>query len=287
MNFFQEPLTATMDDIVLLHNWVLFYLSFILGCVVYIYVNILYYFFLIKEREDNELSFSFREILTLSNVRQLKHAATAETAWTIVPFMIVFWIMIPSLVLLIVTETEDDPSMTIKVVGHQWYWTYEAAPRELDSDLVFPISKITDMLDDYAYNNLPKDLPPGTIDLLKSMRPAKPEIYLPVTIAIKYIPIDSYIKPDQELDYGEFRLLEVNNALILPVDTDIRALVTATDVLHSWAVPAFGIKVDAVPGRLNQALFNLDYQGVFYGQCSELCGTGHGFMPIKVVVVGI
>jgi cytochrome c oxidase subunit 2 len=93
---------------------------------------------------------------------------------------------------------------------------------------------------------------------------------------------DSYMLSEEDLPFGGFRLLEVDNRLKLPIRTIIRLLITSTDVLHSWAVPSFGIKVDACPGRLNQASVYVDRLGVFFGQCSEICGINHGFMPITV-----
>jgi heme/copper-type cytochrome/quinol oxidase subunit 2 len=88
--------------------------------------------------------------------------------------------------------------------------------------------------------------------------------------------------PEDDLELGQLRLLEVDNRVVLPVNTHIRIIITAADVLHSWAVPALGIKCDAVPGRLNQTSLFLKREGVFYGQCSEICGANHGFMPIVV-----
>lgn len=93
------------------------------------------------------------------------------------------------------------------------------------------------------------------------------------------------MKKDEELAQGEPRLLATDNAIVLPVDTDIQILTTASDVIHSWAVPAFGIKIDAVPGRTNETWVRIDKEGTFYGQCSEICGNGHGFMPIQVKAV--
>ena len=124
-----------------------------------------------------------------------------------------------------------DPSVTIKIIGNQWYWAYEYSDYNInDEDILF----------------------------------------------------DSYMIPDDELEKGQFRLLEVDNPVVLPVNTHIRAIITAADVLHSWAVPSLGIKVDAVPGRLNQGSIFLKRLGTFYGQCSEICGVNHGFMPIAV-----
>jgi cytochrome c oxidase subunit 2 len=99
------------------------------------------------------------------------------------------------------------------------------------------------------------------------------------------IQYDSYMIQEDELEIGGFRLLEVDNCVVLPVKVPVRLLVTSSDVIHSWAVPAFGVKVDGIPGRLNQFSLYLMRTGVFFGQCSELCGVNHGFMPIKVEVV--
>lgn len=96
---------------------------------------------------------------------------------------------------------------------------------------------------------------------------------------------DSYMKKDEDLKPGDHRLLAVDNRLVVPVDTNIRVLLTGADVIHAFAVPAFGIKRDAMPGRLNETWFNATRTGTFYGQCSELCGVGHGYMPIAVDVV--
>ena len=120
--------------------------------------------------------------------------------------------------------------MTIKTIGHQWYWSYE-----------------------YPDN--------GKFDF------------------------DALMIPDEEIKPGQIRLLETDNSVVLPVDTTVRIIVTADDVLHSWAVPAFGIKIDAVPGRLNETWVRIDREGTYYGQCSELCGLDHGFMPIRVEAV--
>lgn len=96
------------------------------------------------------------------------------------------------------------------------------------------------------------------------------------------VAFDSYMVPESDLEIGQLRLLEVDNRLVLPVNTHLRVIVTATDVLHDWAVPALGIKVDACPGRLNQVSTLIQRTGVYYGQCSELCGAYHAFMPIVI-----
>jgi len=130
-----------------------------------------------------------------------------------------------------------DPAITVKAIGHQWYWTYEYS--------------------DYAASD-------G-----------------------ESIVFDSYMIPEEDLEPGGLRLLEVDNRVMLPVNTHIRLIVSGADVIHSWTVPSFGIKVDALPGRLNQLSLFVKREGVFYGQCSEICGVNHGFMPIVVEVVSM
>ncbi|MFC7334296.1 cytochrome c oxidase subunit II [Rhodocista pekingensis] len=99
------------------------------------------------------------------------------------------------------------------------------------------------------------------------------------------IAFDSFMLSEDEVPDPKLRLLEVDNRLVVPVGANVRVLVTASDVIHSWAIPSLGIKKDAVPGRLNETWFRADAEGVFYGQCSEICGTNHGFMPIAVEAV--
>lgn len=99
------------------------------------------------------------------------------------------------------------------------------------------------------------------------------------------VAFSSYMVPDNEIKPGQLRLLEVDNRIVLPVDTNVRIQVTAGDVLHSFAIPALGVKTDAVPGRLNETWTRITHEGVFYGQCSELCGVNHGYMPIAIEAV--
>jgi cytochrome c oxidase subunit 2 len=99
------------------------------------------------------------------------------------------------------------------------------------------------------------------------------------------VKFDSYMVPEDELQLGTLRLLEVDNRVVLPLNTHTRVLVTAADVLHSWAIPSLGVKLDACPGRLNQTSLFIVRKGVFFGQCSEICGSGHGNMPISVEAV--
>lgn len=167
--------------------------------------------------------------ITLNKItnRFLLENQLIELIWTIIPGIILIFIALPSLRILYLLDEAISPSLTIKTIGHQWYWSYEY------SDFI-------------------------------------------------NIEFDSYIIPTNEISLNSFRLLEVNNRLIIPFNTQTRILVTAADVLHSWAVPALGIKVDANPGRINQTRFLLKYPGLFFGQCSEICGSVHSFIPIVI-----
>nr|QGZ10011.1 cytochrome c oxidase subunit 2 [Eisenia nordenskioldi nordenskioldi] len=162
--------------------------------------------------------------------RYILEAQTIETVWTILPALILLVLALPSLRILYITDEISQPSLTVKTIGHQWYWSYE----------------YTDFMN---------------------------------------IDMDSYMLPTSDLLPGDYRLLEVDNRMVIPMQLEIRMLITAADVIHSWTVPALGVKVDAVPGRLNQIGFTTSQPGVFYGQCSEICGANHSFMPIAVEAI--
>nr|AYE40188.1 cytochrome c oxidase subunit 2 [Daphnia magna]AYE40201.1 cytochrome c oxidase subunit 2 [Daphnia magna]AYE40214.1 cytochrome c oxidase subunit 2 [Daphnia magna]AYE40227.1 cytochrome c oxidase subunit 2 [Daphnia magna]AYE40305.1 cytochrome c oxidase subunit 2 [Daphnia magna] len=162
--------------------------------------------------------------------RYLLDGQMIEIIWTVLPAVILIILALPSLRLLYLIDETTEPSLTLKTVGHQWYWSYEYSD----------------------FND---------------------------------IEFDSYMTPTNNLQPQEFRLLEVDNRVILPYLTQIRLLVTAADVIHSWTIPSLGIKADAVPGRLNQLNVFFNRPGVFYGQCSEICGANHSFMPISVEAI--
>lgn len=162
--------------------------------------------------------------------RYLLDGQIIEIIWTVLPAVILIILALPSLRLLYLIDETTEPRITLKSIGHQWYWSYE-------------------------YSDF------------------------------RNIEFDSYITPLTSLGESEFRLLEVDNRVVLPYLTQIRLLVTAADVIHSWTIPRLGIKADAVPGRLNQLNILFNRPGVFYGQCSEICGANHSFMPISVEAV--
>lgn len=159
--------------------------------------------------------------------RYLLSGQIIEIIWTILPAIVLVFIALPSLRLLYLMDEINNPIITLKTIGNQWYWSYEYS------------------------------------DFLN-------------------IEFDSYIIPTNDLNIEGFRLLDVDNRIVLPFNAQIRIIVTAADVLHSWTVPALGVKVDATPGRLNQTNFFIARPGLFYGQCSEICGTNHRFMPITI-----
>jgi cytochrome c oxidase subunit 2 len=167
------------------------------------------------------------------------HASLLEFVWTIVPAIVLVAIAIPSFELLYSLEEIIEPKIVVKIIGHQWYWSYEFT----------------------QYNRFNED---GSLF---------------------YNAYDSYMINTDDLTLGFFRLLETDRRLVLPVKTHIRLLITSADVLHCWAVPSFGVKMDACPGRLSQVALYIKRKGLFYGQCSEICGVNHGFMPIAVKVL--
>jgi len=159
--------------------------------------------------------------------RYLLEGQIIEVIWTVLPAITLVFIALPSLRLLYLLDEVRNPLITLKSIGHQWYWSYE-------------------------YSDF------------------------------KILEFDSYIIPINELVNRGFRLLDVDNRIILPFNTQIRVLVTAIDVIHSWTIPALGVKIDATPGRLNQTNFFINRSGLFYGQCSEICGANHSFIPIVI-----
>jgi len=169
-------------------------------------------------------------ILNSFTSRTLLEGQEIETIWTILPAIILVFLALPSLRLLYLLDEVNNPVVTLKAIGRQWYWTYE----------------YSDFID---------------------------------------LEFDSYIVQTPDLEPGDFRLLEVDNRTVLPMQTEIRVLITASDVIHSWTVPSIGVKADAIPGRLNQVSFTANRPGIFFGQCSEICGANHSFIPIALEIV--
>nr|YP_009445566.1 cytochrome c oxidase subunit II [Picromerus griseus]ATV99243.1 cytochrome c oxidase subunit II [Picromerus griseus] len=202
----QDADSSLMEQLIFFHDHTVMILSMITIMVAYIMIS------LTKNMLIN---------------RYLLEGQTIELIWTVLPAVTLIFIALPSLRLLYMIDEVHNPSITLKVIGHQWYWSYEYS--------------------DFSNTEF-----------------------------------DSYMKPSNELTPGDIRLLDVDNRTVIPMNIQTRVLVTAADVLHSWAIPNVGIKIDAVPGRLNQSILNINRPGVMYGQCSEICGANHSFMPIVI-----
>nr|WBU10689.1 cytochrome c oxidase subunit 2 [Malassezia arunalokei] len=215
----QESASPVAEGISELLDSLTFYLIIIVFGVLWAIFNTLHYY----KEDKNPITHHF------------SHGATIELVWTISPALFLIAMAFPSFKLLYLTDEVYSPSMTIKAVGHQWYWSYE----------------YSDFLNEDGES----------------------------------IEFDSYMIPESDLEDGQLRLLDVDNNVVIPVDTNIRFIVTGQDVIHSFAVPSLGMKVDGIPGRLNQTATIAEREGLFYGQCSELCGILHGFMPICVEAV--
>ena len=211
---FQNPATDLMGSVVGLHNIILIVMSLIT-------VFVLFLLFYV----------SFRFSAKRNPIPSTRtHNTVVEVLWTAIPIVILVVLAIPSFKLLYQQEKSENYDMTVKVIGHQWYWEYEY--------------------------------------------PDHGDFYF-----------ESYMIQDEDLKEGDLRLLTVDNPLVIPANKNVQILITAGDVLHSWAVPSMGLKTDAVPGRLNETWVNVKEPGIYRGQCSEICGSGHGFMPVVVKVL--
>nr|BAX03854.1 cytochrome c oxidase subunit II [Nandus nandus]BBU25998.1 cytochrome c oxidase subunit 2 [Nandus nandus] len=206
---FQDAASPVMEELLHFHDHALMTVFLISALVLYIIVA------MVTTKLTNKNILDSQEI---------------EIIWTVLPAIILMMIALPSLRILYLMDEINDPHLTVKAVGHQWYWSYEYTDYE---DCEF----------------------------------------------------DSYMTPTSDLNPGDFRLLETDTRMILPMESPVRVIISADDVIHSWAIPSLGVKMDAVPGRLNQTALMLARPGVFYGQCSEICGANHSFMPIVIEAV--
>ena len=211
---FQPPATPVKDRLSAFHDELLIIITlitiFVLGLLVYVMWRF--------NQQRNPVP------------SRTSHNTVIEMLWTVVPVLILVIIAIPSFKLMYYMDRVPNPEMTIKVTGHQWYWSYEYPDQ---GGLTF----------------------------------------------------DSNIIPEDQLKPGQKRLLDVDNPLVVPEDTIIRVLVTGTDVIHSWFVPSFGIQEYAIVGRLNESWMKIEHAGTYYGQCNQICGVNHAFMPIKVEAI--
>ncbi len=189
--------------------------------------------------------FRFRESKNPTPAR-FTHNSVVEVVWTVLPIVILVAIAIPSLQLLAKQTTIPEADLTIKATGNQWYWTYEYPDYEMGFDAYMV---------GYGY----KDYETARANAGEEMQAAG-------------VTRDTW-------------RLQTDTEVVVPVGQVIRMQVTASDVIHSWTIPAFGVKMDGIPGRLNEIWFQVDEPGIYYGQCSELCGKDHAYMPITVRAV--
>jgi len=208
---FQPPATEVMDRLSAFHDVLQIIITLIAVFVLSLLVYVMWRFNQQRNPAPSRTS----------------HNTVIEMLWTVVPVLILISIAIPSFKLMYFMDRVPNPEMTIKVTGHQWYWSYEYPDQ---GGLAF----------------------------------------------------DSNIIPEDQLKAGQKRLLDVDNPLVVPADTIIRVQVTGTDVIHSWFVPSFGVQEYAIVGRLNESWMKIDHPGTYYGQCNQICGVNHAFMPIKV-----
>nr|AQP30394.1 cytochrome c oxidase subunit 2 [Nasutitermes sp. 1 TB-2017] len=202
----QDSASPVMEQLIFFHDHALMIMLMIITAVFYTMISII---------QNKQTS------------RFILEGQMIETLWTIAPAIILVFIAIPSLRLLYLMDEIHNPAMTLKTIGHQWYWSYE-------------------------YSDFTK------------------------------LEFDSYMVQQEDQPTNTFRLLDTDNRVVLPMNSPIRMIVTAADVLHSWTVPSLGVKTDATPGRLNQISFSINRPGLLYGQCSEICGANHSFMPIVI-----
>nr|QEJ81981.1 cytochrome c oxidase subunit 2 [Tubuca paradussumieri] len=208
---FQDSASPLMEQLIFFHDHIMIVLVLIVAFVGYMMSTLFFNSFINRYMLENQ---------------------PIEVIWTSIPAIILIFIALPSLRLLYLLDEVNSPSLTLKTIGHQWYWSYEYS------------------------------------DFL-------------------HLEFDSYMTPSNELSESGFRLLDVDNRTVLPMNTQIRILISAADVIHSWTVPSLGVKADAIPGRLNQTSFLINQPGLFYGQCSEICGANHSFMPIVIESISI
>jgi len=211
----QDANSPIIEELLFLHDFINLILIFIIRFVGYIIFRILLNNFINKNLLESQI---------------------IECIWTIIPAAILIQIAMPSLLLLYILDESIDSSISIKVIGHQWYWRYE-------------YTDFWSLIDNYQ------------------------------------LEFDTYIIPTNELEDSMFRLLDVDNRTVIPYNIHTRVIISSADVLHAWTVPSLGVKADAVPGRLNQVKFIAQRPGLFFGQCSEICGANHRFIPIMIEAI--
>jgi len=315
---FKNPKTVEMLNIIILYHYVM---SFLVGIIIFTFVFIFFsffrtyiffyskpkfypleqlkpndgfyeYYFYIRNKierlcmlqKQNNMEF-YQEDIKRSLTDQVTHAPLLEFLWVVLPAVILVLIAYPSVIMLYYNEAYVDPVFNISAIGNQWFWTYEyndfnlleVLKRHVTSEKATIIREIN-----YAAVNV--------LEYTKA-HPAKfasvENFYTKDRALFKDIPLRYTIDSNLIIakDPKFLRLLSTDQCLVLPSKTPIRLLITSNDVIHSWAIPSYGVKVDAVPGRINQQILSIPLTGTSWGQCSELCGVNHAYMPIEVKVL--
>jgi cytochrome c oxidase subunit 2 len=220
---------------------------------------------------------SYSKLHSSLKIGYFNHSTQLEIIWTIIPIIIIGLIITPSFFLMYAIDEDIESLFTVKVIGHQWYWNYTY---EIPSPVIFFSNND---LEDFKNENTSMLVPfINSLEKNSTLISASStgELFFFQRITISF---DSYML--DEVNLGEPRLLSTDQILVIPKYTHVNCIVTAADVLHSWAIPSLGIKIDAVPGRLNRVDLFIEHEGMFFGQCSELCGVNHSFMPIQIECV--
>nr|AAO85834.1 cytochrome c oxidase subunit II [Aphis healyi] len=206
---FQNSNSPLMEQLIFFHDHTIFIIIIIMMTITYMMLFIMNNKFINIKISENQM---------------------IEFIWTMTPPIILIFIAMPSLHLLYLMDEIKCPILTIKIFGHQWFWSYEYSD----------------------FSN---------------------------------IEFESYML--NELNKENFRLIEVDNKTILPFKFNIRLLISSDDVIHSWTIPSLAIKIDAIPGRMNQINLYMNRPGMYFGQCSEICGINHSFMPIQIESINL
>nr|YP_009542289.1 cytochrome c oxidase subunit II [Aphis fabae mordvilkoi]YP_010571652.1 cytochrome c oxidase subunit II [Aphis solanella]AYU56878.1 cytochrome oxidase subunit II [Aphis fabae mordvilkoi]UZH32912.1 cytochrome c oxidase subunit II [Aphis solanella] len=206
---FQNSNSPLMEQLIFFHDHTIFIIIMIMSTITYMMLFIMKNKFINIKISENQM---------------------IEFIWTTTPPIILIFIAMPSLHLLYLMDEIKCPILTIKIFGHQWFWSYEYSD----------------------FSN---------------------------------IEFESYMM--NELNKENFRLIEVDNKTILPFKFNIRLLISSDDVIHSWTIPSLAIKIDAIPGRMNQINLFMNRPGIYFGQCSEICGINHSFMPIQIESINL
>ncbi len=278
--YFTKPQSWVFWALIDLHDYMMFFLINILVIVlVFAFICLTHQQKLLKRKNIVNDYINFK-------LQRFNHAPLLEFFRTVVPTALLFIMGWPSFKVLYAMEQLIDPYHTIIIIGNQWYWTYQYSDFDIVSDIMIQLDSSKNVLELLSLSSI---LLNENQEMIKKAFNSKFFIqklaeYLRNFEESKII-YDCVIISDENLPLGYPRMLSTDQVLVLPAYVSIRLLITSSDVIHSWALPSHGIKMDAIPGRVNQVVFLGLGWGTFWGQCSESCGINHGFMPIEVRVL--